>query len=573
MPNRPIGTRAPGEQQQEPRVFVLMAMSAHRAHVMDHDIAAHRQKRRRPTPTGWDDLPDELVLRVASLLDMRSVALLGCVDHRTRDVCLDNRLWRRFYYVGDADAAAHAGQVAAHKDVVAQARAWLANPTDLTDPTRAWNRVLAADMLAHADDLEAEDHRWACALRSAHRGTPRCFARWPDVPPCALAEIRDLDLTPLEVSPSGLPPTKRRAPGVRSTYRGGVTIREGVVVPHGSGVAISTAASGAVVCKIIGDWEHGLPSGKVRAWSTVYQGHVDYYEGDCVGGRAHGHGILVTYFDSCEGRWADGFLCGPSLVRAFGRHIVHTASSPGHRGGRIPAIIYRNDGSLAFKGLCDASGSACNGLVFAPPGDTLVYDGKVLDYDKMLGGGMVYLDDGTTIAGRFDQDSCMETDICITYPNGDAVHCRRPVSLDANVWIPEAITRFTFSSSSSAATVDPTLAGRTIDGPWHILAVGRRGQTPPAGYAFPCVPRQWRGRPPVMTVTLTSTGRKPEPESGPRDKALVAARALGTFVFWPRSTGLDERQRLDRERFFEHMIAHHGSHWATCRRLAAATPW
>lgn len=541
---------------------------------MEQDITACRRKRQRKrqrqTPTGWDDLPDELVSRVASLLDMRSVALLGCVDHRTREVCLDGRLWRRFYYVGDADTAAHTRQAAAHDDVVAQARAWLTDPTDVSEPTRAWNRVLAADMRGHADDLETEDHRWACALRSTHRGAPRYFARWPDVPPCALAEIRDLDLSPLEVSSSRLPPTKRRAPGVRSTYRGSVAAREGVVVPHGRGVAISTAGSGAVVCKIVGDWKHGLPDGKVRAWSTIYQDHVDYYEGDCVGGRAHGRGMLITHFASCEGRWADGFLSAPSLVRAFGRHIAHAAPSPGCRGDRIPAIIYRNDGSLAFKGLCDASGSACDGLVFAPPGSTLVYDGKVLDYDKMLGNGTVYLDDGTMIAGRFDQDSCMETDICITYPNGDAVHCRRPVSFDASGWIPEAITRFTFSSS---AAVDPALAGRTIGGPWHILAAGRRDREPPAGYAFPCVPRQWHGQSPVMTVTLTNDDRKSTPESGPRDKALIAARALDAFVFWPRATGLDERQRLDRERFFEHMIAHHGPPWAICQHLAAATPW
>ncbi|AVK74982.1 F-box domain containing protein [Pandoravirus quercus] len=538
----------------------------------DSDIPTHRQKRQRRAAIGWDDLADEILLHVASFLDIASVASLGCVDHRTRLVCLDDRLWRRFYKEQVA-CTVSLEQTAAHNKTIACARAWLADPTDASEPLRAWNRVLADGLHIGVTRLDTEDHRWAYAVHLAPLGRSRCFARWPDVPPCAVAKIHDFVLSPFAISTSELPPmTTRKGSGMRTTYLGGIVLGDRPQ-PHGRGESVTVKDSGAgVVCRIIGEWERGMPNGRVRVWAAKYGG-TEYYEGDCLRGRAHGHGLLITPHGAYEGQWADGFLRWPAIKRIFARHIVHRAPNPDHRGSLLPSIVNRSDGSVAFKGLCDKSGSADKGLLFGPSG-VVVYDGKVLDCYRALGRGTVYLDDGTTISGDFGSSDPL-LDICVTYPNGDMIHCRRPRSIDANGWIPEVITRFTFSSSSTTTAVDPALAGRTIDGPWHILAVGPRNKEPPPGHAFPYEPRQWRGRPPVMTVTeIRDYMPTSERDVGPLDKTRVAAvRTLDAFVFWPRSAGLDERQRLDRERFFDHMVAHHGPQWAVCRRIATATPW
>lgn len=515
----------------------------------------------------WDDLADEILLHVASFLDMRSVALLGCVDHRTRLIRLDDRLWRRFYKEQVARAVS-LDQAAAHNKTIACARAWLADPTDTAEPSHAWNRTLTDGLPIGVAGLDTKDHRWACAVHPAPLGRSRCFAHWPDVPPCAAGEIHGLNVPPFEfaISTSELPPVSR-GPGARTTYRGGVTLG-GRILPHGHGEAVIVKESGTTVCRIAGERERGLPKGRVRVWTTVLGG-VKYYEGVCLRGWAHGCGLSIEPRGVYEDRWANGLLRCPAVKRCIGRHVVHRAPSPSHRDGPLPSIVYRSDGSLAFKGLCGTSSTTKEGLLFGPSG-VPVYDG-VMGRIDMLGSGMVYLDDVTTITGHFGSSHPLP-DLCVTYPNGNTIHCRRPSSIDANRWVPQAITRFTFSSSSTAA-VDPALARCTINGPWHIIAVGPRNQEPPAGYVFPHEPRQWQGRPPVMAVTQTCDPRPTsERDVGPLDKTLVAARALDAFVFWPRSAGLDERQRLDRERFFDHMVAHHGPQWSVCRRIADATP-
>lgn len=542
------------------------------------DTDTRWKKRQRRAPCGWDDLADELVLHVASFLDMASVASLGCADHRTRQACLDDRLWKRFYRahvvagLSDPIAAGCAAQAAAHDDVVALARAWLADPTDLSRPLTAWNRVLAANLCQsnhYITDADIDDHRWACALHLTPAGRRLRFARYPDVPLHAVGVIHGIDIPPFTVSISRLALAPRKDPGVHVDYRGAMITDGDRVLPHGYGVAVATKAESGrvVVCKIVGEWERGLPNGRVRVWFVGYGG-VDYYEGGCAGGRAHGRALYITPHGAYEGRWAGGFLCGPALVRHCGRHIVHAASSPGCRGGLLPAIVYRNDGLLAFKGLCDTAGMASRGLVFDRSG-AIVCDSEVNSHYRISGGGTVHLGDGTTISGRFGT-ACPPLDLCVTYPNGDAVHCQRPGSVTAMGWIPATISRFTFSPT----TADPALAGRSIDGPWHILAVGRRSLVAPAGHAFPREPREWAGRPPAMVVTHTDD-RAPTTESGAGalDDNLAAVRALDEFVFWPRSAGSDEGRKIERERFLDHMAAHHGFHWSTCRVLAAATPW
>ncbi|AGO85100.1 F-box domain containing protein [Pandoravirus salinus] len=549
-----------------------------------------RHKRQRRASREWKDLADELVSHIASFLDERSLARLGCTDHRTRQVCLDDRLWKRLYVFRVKTAACHrnahrcmAHEIDAHRSTIADVRRWLADPSDTSWPLFEWGRVIDAGLSRcrhHAPDRI--DHRWACAMDLAPSDHLHGFARYPDVPYRIVGRISDLDRSLLDFTAMDVGNAKSKWQlGERSIVIYSGDIDPVALVPHGYGVAVAVSTkSGKVTCKIAGDWAHGRPRGRVCLWWQSKDGI--YYEGDYADGRPHGKGLLVTHDVVYDGHWSEGTRWGAGFARTEDAHITYGALDTDDRYG---AAVYRTDGSLAFTGTCDAQGNPVNGLLFSPTG-VAIYEGDFSPDGYVEDDGVTYLDDGTMVAGWIKSGSYPDS-ITIIYPNGDEIECLAPEKITADGWVPLSVSHFTFSPTGA----DPTLAGRTINGPYHVMAIGPRPSVPPPGYVFPKEPYDSVG-PFNMTVAQMpqdvgsvtpldaaladfsadldgNDGGNPDDPYG-----LAAARALDDFVFWPRIAASDDAQRtIDRTLFLDYMATQHGQHWSTCRAFAAALPW
>ncbi|AVK76592.1 F-box domain containing protein [Pandoravirus neocaledonia] len=550
----------------------------------------HHRKRQRRAQCAWTDLAGELVSHIASFLDERSLAKLGCTNHRTHQVCLDDRLWRRLYGLRVTTASwrcrerpcmAHA--IDAHRNTIADVRRWLADPSDTSWPLFEWGRVIDAGLsrcIHHASD--DVDHRWACAMDLAPSDHLHGFARYPDVTYRIVGQVHNLDACLLGFAVTGLGKTKmRRQLDKYSTVTYSGDVDPAATVPHGYGVAVAVSTkSKKVTRKIVGHWVHGRPHGRVRVWSQSKDGI--YYEGDYAEGRPHGKGLLTTRDVVYDGHWAKGRRCGLGLARTEHVHITYGALDTGEH---YNAAVYRTDGSLAFTGTCDAQGNPVNGLLFSPTG-VAIYEGDFAPDGYVEDDGVTYLDDGTMVAGWIKSGSYSDC-ITITYPNGDEIECLAPEKITADGWVPLSVSHFTFSPTGA----DPALAGRTIDGPYHILAIGPRPCIPPPGYVFPREPDdsiepfnmtivkipQDVGAVTPLDAALAdfSAGLDGNDNGNPDDPyGLAAARALDDFVFWPRITASDDAQRtIDRALFLDYMATQHGQHWSTCRAFAAALPW
>ncbi|AGO85098.1 F-box domain containing protein [Pandoravirus salinus] len=571
-------------------------------------LAVPRRKRRRRAPCAWNDLADELVLHVASFLDETSVARLACTDRRTRQVCLDDRLWKRFYTSRIAASAPRckpkrcmAHRAETHRSAVDRIRRWA---VDLSDPSCPLDEECAQILgtgLSRCGHYAREpaDHRWACAMDRASnlcsQGSAHCgFARYPDQPYRSVGHIANIDPFALDFLVPGLvksvlgPHTR-----VRADYTGDIDSATGV--PHGYGVSIMASIdSWKPVCRIAGEWIQGRPCGSMRVWARRKNLCI-YYEGGYDNGRRHSEGLLVTSRGVYDSRWSKGKRCGTGFARTRYAHITYAPSST--RAKRQTALVYRGDGSIEFKGICNVDGEPLNGTLFDPAG-TMLYRGDMSPGGCVRGNGTMYLVDGVKITGRIKSGTWSRL-ITIVYPNGDEVECTAPLTITKDGWTPTSVTRFIFSS----ANPDPLLAGRALDGSWHILQVGPRLAPSPLGYASPDEPDNSFGGHPAMIVRETSSsivvqpslsatlddlfGDDPHgivhlPKDDPYDAVylpcddpydIAAARALGEFVFWPRAVDLDDAHRIDRDRFLDHMATQHGRHWSTCRAFAATLSW
>lgn len=268
------------------------------------------QERQHRPPCSWDDLADELVFHVASFLDEVSVARLGCTDHRTRLVCLDDRLWKRFYVSRIAASARFCApkrcmvhRHEAHRDTVDRVRRWIADPSDTSCPLDEWDRFVGASLSRCGHHMrEPVDHRWACAMdralsdRNSHKYSRRGFARYPDLPYRAVGAVFKIDPFLLDFAASGLvKPVLDRDIRFMASYTGDTDPATGA--PHGYGMAYAfSSKSGEEACKMAGEWTQGRPNGSLCVWAKYKRGHI-YYEGGYADGRP-----TVTVFWSPLGR-------------------------------------------------------------------------------------------------------------------------------------------------------------------------------------------------------------------------------------------------------------------------------
>jgi hypothetical protein len=421
--------------------------------------------------------------------------------------------------------------------------------------------------------------------RNSYKYSRHGFARYPDLPYRAVGAVFKIDPFLLDFAASGLvKPVLDRDLKFMATYTGDTDPATGA--PHGYGVAFAfSSLSGRAMCKTAGEWIQGRPNGSLCVWAKYKRGYM-YYEGGYVDGRPHGDGLLVTPRGVYDSHWSKGERYGAGVARTPYARITYAATSP--RGKRQAAIVYRDDGSIEFKGICDLNGDPVNGILFDRAGVAL-YRGNISCNGYADGDGTVYLCDGTTITGCINAQFWSKL-ITVTYPNGDRVECVAPGKPTGCPWVPASIVRFVFSATGP----DPLLAGRTVEGPWHILQVGPRSPLPPLGCALAGGPDgDPSNEPPAMIVHPVSSyvsvpsaldaalddvcADGDDIDSGAENDddsyEIEPMRALDDFVFWPRAVDPDDVRRIDRGQFLDHMATHHSQHWSTCRAFAAALSW
>ncbi|AJF97115.1 F-box domain protein [Pandoravirus inopinatum] len=547
---------------------------------------------------GWADLPDELVYRVALHSPLAAIAALARVDHRTRNVCLDDRLWRRLYQrdygscrsTRGREETCHRAAAAGFRggDILSCASPWLgitlssddmhsgdAQPTtDVIDlgqwrphdgsaiaaadagAPHVWQRTPPWEWWALFDqgppgclcwwppDAPA-DHRWAYASLQTPGGL---FGRFPDMPLRRVGCMREVKIGDWG---RGYPRD------VKMTYRGEF---DDECNPHGRGMAVAVGRCGIAptVHRISGHWVRG----RLHGWAAVWRG-CSYFEGHHDSGQRHGPGLNIEgMHEVVHGRWEGGLRKGSGVARTYTGTLIHYGPASGDRHDDF-GVVRRHNGSVAFAGRF-AYDRPCNGRLYDEQG-RLLYEGDVTSNFDARDSGTVYVDDyGVTVAASDWTKSPLPATITYGGGGGDMIDCTVPSFSMIAQHDPIVIRRFTYS-----AAADPGLAGTVLDGPWQILGTTLVDSHDDVENQDDH--RRWQQqaqqlqRPLDIVVTQVSD----MPGASPYIKAV---RSLCDMVFWPRSDGTAARDAARRQ-FLDYMAGRYGSRWVTCREVAYATGW
>ncbi|AVK75331.1 hypothetical protein pqer_cds_909 [Pandoravirus quercus] len=510
----------------------------------------------------WSHLPDEVVYEIATHCTVAALVALARADHRTRSICLDDRLWKRLYWRDFQPCRSTPGhettmclvdvaRAYAGGDILSCASPWLGDGhTDAhrplgryrSTPSWEWRDLFAGGLslcLHHWPPEALVDHRWAYASLLAPKGL---FGRFPDTPLRRVGRIR--------ANPRAFGFADYKSPH-EMVYIGDLDAEHR---PHGWGTAIIMRGRSTVVHRVSGQWSCGRVDGWASTWSN-HSGQPSYFQGYHAKGEPHGRGLLITHSRIYDGDWQRGQRTGIGVARTT---EALTRYGPESDSSRTRGVIYRRDGSVAFVGRFDG-GRLCHGSLYDPTG-ALLYQGDLSTRLRITGHGTVYLADGTALSGHMGpaDDRYRAT---ITYPNGDTIHCLLPCIYDNGPRDPVVVFQFIYSP-----VADGDLAGRAIDGPWQVLT------TPPDTGA---TDGPFGGRLDKNDMDLSNHAdiiTQYVDDTCEYDPQLGAMRALCNFVFWPRSDGTAEGDTV-RRRFLNHMAAHHGGRWLVCRQIAHASQW
>ncbi|AVK76376.1 F-box domain containing protein [Pandoravirus neocaledonia] len=532
------------------------------------ESSMHHRKRQRRAECAWADLADELVSHIASFLDERSLAKLGCTEHRTRQVCLDDRLWKRLYWrdfgpclcaTTNTPCLVGAARAFLGGDIHDCVSSWVTDPQPwVCEPGRRvprddhwrhtppweWHDLFGAGFSTcphHWPPERLGDHRWAYASMLAPEGR---FGRFPDVPLRRVGRVHGANAASF-----GLPLSFSHG---KVTYSGDF---DDDGRPCGWGTIIVIVDNTTVVCRISGQWS----AGRLDGWASMWRYDMtirSYFQGHYCDGKRHGRGLEIKAgTEVYDGEWQDDRRKGSGVARTSGKLIRYGPASGTAQDDL--GVVYRCDGSVAFAGRF-AGDEPRHGDLYDASG-FLVYTGTVSRKLEIIYSGTVYLADGTTLSIDLSGTRSLAT---ITYPDGDTLHCVFPPCTTANTRRdPVVIRRFAYSPAANA-----DLAGTVLDGPWQILTT--RPDTAGDGDSVFGGHFDRHRQPHALDVVVTRLAEDPVDA----DQRLCATRALCDFVFWPLSDGTAAQDNV-RGRFLDHMAAHYGGRWLVCREVANATRW
>ncbi|AVK76649.1 F-box domain containing protein [Pandoravirus neocaledonia] len=595
-----------GDSAREDRLRARLAMPS-------GDIASVQEAPEK-TSTLLGDLPDEILAHVAGHLPLVAVAALGRTSRQMRDICLDDRLWRRFYArdfppcsEGDKGCLWHMSTAVGEFDLPAYAKSRLdrlldpgvresplvhvANEDPAADRTQSILDALigcgVCEMCPHhwRSVIAAKGYRWAYASNAV---PPRTFAAYPDLPPCLVGRIPltgrpltgdyrgDVERVPSffgsewqQYRPQGLGTAVYRFDGVESRLNGNMLRR----------------------C-VSGEWRDGHMHGHAVSWSgrglctdprppedrscRYVEGDYHYFEGQHVDGRPCGRGALIGAGVIRLGVWsADGTCVGQSW-RITGADIKRVISNGVDRLSGIgttgssalsgretgPGLVRTGDGIVAFCGNL-GDGRPTKGQAFDLSG-SLIYDGE-FGCDGIDGKGTLYLANG----GVMKSDTWKQTYYAmtytdtneaipclygtITYPNGDKVKCQWIESAYEYGGMPSPVVYgFRYSRHDAAADVAGLCLSSALG--WQVVVPGRHELDPAA--------RDADGDPPPTTSAALERTHLSALCSG----HLGRRRWIADFVFWPQvyPRGFDYPDADDAIQFVEHMTSRHPE-WAPYR--------
>ncbi|AVK76595.1 F-box domain containing protein [Pandoravirus neocaledonia] len=381
----------------------------------------------------WTDLPDEIVHLIALYSPLGALAVLATVDRRTRDVCLDDRLWKWLYWrdfgpclcvttntpcLVDVARAFLGGDIfACVSPWVTDAQPWVREPGRRVPrddfrrhtPPWEWHDLFGAGFstcLHHWPPELLGDHRWAYASMLAPKGR---FGRFPDVPLRRVGRVHG-------ASPASFGLDRSIVRHSRVTYSGDF---DDDGRPSGWGTAVVAVDGATVVCRMSGQWS----AGRLDGWASMWQDDVimrSYFQGHFCDGNRHGRGLEIKAgTEVYDGEWEDNRRKGLGAARTSSKWTRYGSASGTAQDDL--GIVYRHDGSVAFVGRF-AGGEPHHGDLYDASG-FLIYTGTVSRKLQIAYSGVVYLADGATLSVDLSGTRSLAT---ITYPDGDTLNCVFP---------------------------------------------------------------------------------------------------------------------------------------------------